>query len=571
MLIGYPTHKTDYNEIWDNPGWIKGTKSAYSMFGAYMWLLQNKLTFKTSPSKYYTVNGKNFLIEKVYVGTLGDYAPTTTVSVVFPQVDDPEAYQYPDCPTLTSARPDNDYSETVKYSFDTKAYYKLVTPKIHFIRQTNTVIPSVGDEACLMVSKRLTSDNLPLSATFDGPSGANPDSDTFRVQVQGLPDGMEPQIKFDITGYSYSDPLYNTLGMWCGEMNGITTYRTKKFIRLVSNTVDGEYLTPYIPDCTPVVNLGDTVKVTLMLNGSELCSEELKVGRPASETGANAIRKASCNFIKVHMSDVTTYADVPKTIEKMNKTWAQAATCFDATSTTICEPVTNIIRLQNNAIGQSMVSLSVDDIWVPEFLVGAEGRRSPYAIAEDISNAINATFGADTAYPFNSCPLLQQAYVVVRKGQGAKIIFNGNIPSTLVFVNIIDFSDDIANRFDQECLVANYGDNNPDTIELFLCKYLPDGDRGWAWTPSITGADGEMRNRIFLALVSANSTDDNPFSAPHEAAHVLLDRDLHVDDDEYNLLHAPTTGSDVIYGTKRITSEQHLRAREVNDGKILRQ
>lgn len=125
VLIGYATHRTEYNEIWDDPGWIKGTKSAYSMYGAYMWLLQNKLTFKTSPDKYYTANGKTFLIEKVYVGTLGEFAPTTTVSIVFPLMDDSSTYQYTNCTFLTSARPSDNTSQTVKYTFDTRAYYKL--------------------------------------------------------------------------------------------------------------------------------------------------------------------------------------------------------------------------------------------------------------------------------------------------------------------------------------------------------------------------------------------------------------------------------------------------------------
>jgi len=60
------------------------------------------------------------------VGTLGDYAPGTAYTNVFPQMDDPDATNWPGCTFLTSEQPTN--NETVKYSFDTTAYYRLVSP-----------------------------------------------------------------------------------------------------------------------------------------------------------------------------------------------------------------------------------------------------------------------------------------------------------------------------------------------------------------------------------------------------------------------------------------------------------
>ncbi len=63
------------------------------------------------------------------VGTLGDYAPQQNVSVTFPSMNqyDPA---YPDCTYLTNSQPADNSSQTVKYQFDTTAYYRLVILRV---------------------------------------------------------------------------------------------------------------------------------------------------------------------------------------------------------------------------------------------------------------------------------------------------------------------------------------------------------------------------------------------------------------------------------------------------------
>ena len=123
---GYPMTIANYDEIFDDPGWIKGTKSAYDSYGAYMWILQNSLSFKSSP-ELYTNAGRIYLIEKVFVGTLGDFPPSTNISLVFPKMNESNT-NYPECVYLTNSRPADNSSETIKYTFDTTAYYKLILP-----------------------------------------------------------------------------------------------------------------------------------------------------------------------------------------------------------------------------------------------------------------------------------------------------------------------------------------------------------------------------------------------------------------------------------------------------------
>jgi len=121
-----------YTNIFDDPGWIKGVKTVTlngdTTYGAYMWWLQNTLEFTTPGSTYWTNAGRTYLLENVLVGTLGDYAPGTVYTNVFPQMDDPDATNWPGCPFLTSEMPAS--SETVKYSFDTTAYYRLAYPSV---------------------------------------------------------------------------------------------------------------------------------------------------------------------------------------------------------------------------------------------------------------------------------------------------------------------------------------------------------------------------------------------------------------------------------------------------------
>jgi hypothetical protein len=169
VLAGYRGHQTVYDAVVDDPGWIKGTRTAYGKEGAYFWLLENSLNFTTSESRYYTNAGHRFLIDAVMVGSIADLAPAANVFVRFPIVGETtgcntnwfywewdnvwdwfygglESYvtnygytfKHPFVTTpvtnlfgspsvlfLDESRPADNTSETVQYRFDTNTYYRL--------------------------------------------------------------------------------------------------------------------------------------------------------------------------------------------------------------------------------------------------------------------------------------------------------------------------------------------------------------------------------------------------------------------------------------------------------------
>ena len=74
------------NMIYDNVGWVKGTKEAYSTWGAYLWYLQNQIVFQSSKTNVWVspTGGATGYFVKVYVGSIGDYPPMTNVVDVGP-------------------------------------------------------------------------------------------------------------------------------------------------------------------------------------------------------------------------------------------------------------------------------------------------------------------------------------------------------------------------------------------------------------------------------------------------------------------------------------------------------
>jgi len=124
----YPSNITSYSEIFSDPGWVTGTRTAYGKEGAYMWILQNTLGFNVPGTTLYTNSARTYLLRRVLVGTLGNYAPGASYTNAFPTIDDPDGTNWPGCTFLTSDMPTN--SQTVKYNFDMTSYYPLETVEI---------------------------------------------------------------------------------------------------------------------------------------------------------------------------------------------------------------------------------------------------------------------------------------------------------------------------------------------------------------------------------------------------------------------------------------------------------
>jgi hypothetical protein len=437
--------------------------------------------------------------------------------------------------------------------------------KVEFIRQNNCGFPDSGNGACHMVSKFVTPNNLPDTATFEGPEGSEPDPDTFRVQVAGLPCGESPKIRLEVIRGTTTQYTHE-FNMVHGTAGGVSTYRTDEHIRLVSNDVDADRLDHQ----TPKVRLLDTVTAMLVLNGQDLCSTELPVALPSSEPEINAKRLAMLKFKVVDHMDVAANADRDTTCARMIEQWAQAAVTFGLTKSTV-DPVTNVIRVQWNAVGSGDVSLKVNGTTVPSFTVGTAGRTGVKEIAEDIASNINAALDGGKAEAFYVYDEI--AYVVVDRGNNAEIeILAANVVPTSVVVPPINYGDagGEVGYDERRCLAANYMDDDPDTIDLFIVKYLP-ASLGRSNPMCITPETSDIRNSAFIVLSAGDADGDNPFTAAHEAGHLILNTsaDQH-DPDANNLMFDGTSSADGFCATKRLTSPQHQRSRSVNEGKILK-
>ncbi|HMO52376.1 MAG TPA: hypothetical protein PKE26_15890 [Kiritimatiellia bacterium] len=82
----YPSYSTDHpGMIYDNVGWVKGTREAYGTWGAYLWYLQNHIAFTSSLTNVWiSLQGTTNPILRVMVSSLGDYPPMTNVLDVGP-------------------------------------------------------------------------------------------------------------------------------------------------------------------------------------------------------------------------------------------------------------------------------------------------------------------------------------------------------------------------------------------------------------------------------------------------------------------------------------------------------
>lgn len=100
---------------YDNVGWVKGTRHAYDDWGGYLWLMQNQVAFRSSPSNLWvSPAGVTNLILKVLVGSIGNYAPMENVVDVGPVNWD----------AITSF-PGAGVSEDAIYKGDYRAFYEV--------------------------------------------------------------------------------------------------------------------------------------------------------------------------------------------------------------------------------------------------------------------------------------------------------------------------------------------------------------------------------------------------------------------------------------------------------------
>jgi len=149
-VVAYNGTPSNYpGKTFDNVGWVRGTKSVNGKWGAYLWVLQNKITFQASTSAWWlTTNGIPVAISNVMVGSLGDYQATSNVVDIGP--------------VIPSNFPGANQSDSGTYQVDiSNVFYQLSIPDI-WITPRDAVVAVGGSNVQFMV----TGTNIPKGVTW---------------------------------------------------------------------------------------------------------------------------------------------------------------------------------------------------------------------------------------------------------------------------------------------------------------------------------------------------------------------------------------------------------------------
>jgi outer membrane protein OmpA-like peptidoglycan-associated protein len=417
---------------------------------------------------------------------------------------------------------------------------------LEIINQSNTIIPRQGDQACLMVSKFVTDVNLPDTATFAGPPGANPDAETFRVQLKGIPVGETPKIRLEIlrganTPYTHSFDMIN------GLISGQSVYRTSEHIRLVSNNVDDAHLAHQ----TPLVKLEDIVRATLLLNNQDIARLQLPVGRPPAENGPKAIRTVDIHFVT--LQGVT--SDPAATIERMNENWAQLAIRFNLVSEETRPPVTNVLTVDGtaNANGQLNVDITPQGGATVNVIVAINQGDNESVIAQKLAAAISTNPGLIASHHRHQ----DRFIVMVNKGQEVTFAnINSTVASVVFQEPALNFTDEI-NLLEGSVLGLNFKDNDPKTIDIIAVGQIPI----LGTTLGSTGGDFLATNlpgwhNVSIIREEGVGTTDPNRTAGHEMGHSLFDGGNNIHSNVgTNLFRATADPTDTINSAKRLAND----------------
>ncbi|MBK8985290.1 MAG: peptidoglycan-binding protein [Chloroflexi bacterium] len=429
---------------------------------------------------------------------------------------------------------------------------------LEMVTAANAAIPLVGDDACLMVSKFVTNVNLPDTATFVGPPGANPDPDTFRVQIGGLPPNETPQVRLEVRRGT-AVPYTHTFDMVQGVAAGRSTYRLNEHVRLVSNAVDDGHLAHQ----TARVKLEDVVRATAVFNGQDIAAMQLQVGRPPLENGPKAIRTIDINFITLQGVS----SDPAQTVERMSENWAQLAIRFNLVASETVIPVTNVLTIDGtaNAAGQLSVDITPQGGAAVTVTTPINNGDTDEQIAQRLAAAISTNPGLSATHHRHDDIFI----VMVNRRQEVNFANIASTVATVVFQEpALNFNDTIS-LLEGSVLGLNFNDDNPSTIDMIAVGRV---NVLAAPTDGATGGDflaANLPGWHNLCILRQEGVDgaaaNHPFLAGHEMGHAIFDGSNNLHSPTLtNLFRATVSIADAIDATKRLDEPQNTRARLVS-------
>ena len=445
----------------------------------------------------------------------------------------------------------------------------VTAAQYEFITQANAAFPFTGNDACMMVSKAVTNANLPDTATFNGPAGASPDPDTFRLQITGLPAGQPLQLRLETLrgGTQQTDHTFATVE---GAVPGGPAYRSNEHVRLVSNAVDDAHRAHQ----TVLVRLEDIVRATALLNGTEIARIDLPVGRPPAEAGPKAIRTCDIHFVTFDGTD----SDPDFTIERMNEDWAQLAIRYNLLAAETVTPVRNVLTVNGTATTAGDITFNMTNAagTTAAVAVPITAGDNDQTIAAAIATRISALAG------FAATEHRHQGQRIVLVNPRQDVDFDTIVspdPAVVVQPPALNFTDDIS-LLEGNVLGLNFGDGNDSSIDMIAIGRIFISPAPGSTARAATGHDGaaaslpgwhdlsilteDAVNRVNDAAVNPTGDDARlPFTAGHEMGHALLvgGNGIHHPTATNLFTGGGTSTTDTIGASKRLDDPQNTRAR----------
>jgi hypothetical protein len=417
--------------------------------------------------------------------------------------------------------------------------------------------------------------NVVTNQGLDAQASSNGDLRTYRIKLPADL-GSSAKIRFEIyEDGSLVDRNENENGELpiSSKSEGGETFDATDNFRFVSWDTDDAHA----GNQTIKVKLGDTVRMNLVVDGNDLTYLELPIGLPPTESSPKAIRTVDTRFVKLDYGSVASEASPSTLVGRMDKVFAQGAVRFNNIEETTKAPVKNIISIEGNATSTGSLIVLVESTQQDVSKVGHQvdvnvGAGIPSAVAQAIASAINAEVGSPVAtshdtYPrsFGSSSSLPSPIAHVVIDQGYEVIYSGltvideQIPGTNVSIPSTDLSNGDANNLHAVALLGlNYGDGDPNTLEVYITNEVSaaggTGGRGIALPHYFTSSNSPIVGGYCIRLSASKDDEFDPFIAPHEAGHILLD--VSHPSIPNNLMLENISTADSITATKRITDGQ---------------
>lgn len=483
---------------------------------------------------------------------------------------------------------------------------------LSLLRQNDALIPTEEEDpsaAVLMVSKFRTDRSLGKSVGFESPfSGSEADSDTFRPQVTGVDEVAAVGFRIQTIRYGQPSGYDEIFSSVQGTLpDGQVAFRGDQHLRLVSNARPTSAPSGALYDDevaerqTILVELEDTLRVTLLLDGEETdVRYELPVGRPASEDGPHAVRRAT-----LHWATLEGLNSAPDVItRRMSEDWAQAGVYFRKKRETTFEKVAGVVQLEFKRRGPLLRRSRPDSASSPGTLNlemhAEDGASTPisvsykmgdrvHIIAFRLRQAIAEATGLDIQQTEMSPTSSEKPSYFVYLRAGVELTFENPTSSDDIRISKYNINLRAIETPEELNIVGETAkDGDIETIDVVV---LPDRSlpaNNIQNKPSGKSAGDQspfpgLQNTMFVEASAADENDGKPFVAGHEAGHILFDREFRGSDpadpghssDPENLMFWTSVEVENPSAPKRLTLDQQKDARTdsgpgfTNSGPIL--